>query len=171
MEIQRDIIVEENETYKVDSDYIKRALAALEELKKTDKFMYDNAVKYLDTNKGKRLVLNPEEFAARRISLATGDSSSPSQSREELMKSVADKNKAASTTGPKDQVIKSIWVKSLDDSKAALAIEYVDGKKEDVETDAAFDETDRYYKQMAQLLRASHRSMKKGYVPVNYRDV
>lgn len=60
---------------------------------------------------------------------------------------------------------------SLDDEKAVLNITYMNGNVETVEVDASTDEHDRYFKQMAQLIRSCRRTMKSDFIPVNKRDI
>ena len=118
--------------------------------------------------KGKQLV-KPEKFIENRFGVKP-DTTAVTQSRDELMKSVADKRKAdIADLSPKakEQQIKTIWVKSLnidktndDKSVAKLEIEYADGKKEDVDfnigtsgTAGGFENADRLYKELKKNMK------------------
>ena len=118
--------------------------------------------------KGKQLV-KPEKFIENRFGVKP-DTTATTQSRDDLMKSVADKRKsdiADLSPKAKKQQIKTIWVKSLnidktndDKSVAKLEIEYVDGKKEDVDfnigtsgTAGGFENADRLYKELKKNMK------------------
>ena len=64
-------IDEAGEMFKVDDNYVKQATAALAPLKSSNPDAYAQAMKYLNYQKGKNLVVSPEDFAKRRIDLAT----------------------------------------------------------------------------------------------------
>ena len=176
-DIDSEEVDEAGEMFKVDDTYIKKATAALAPLKKTDQSAYDMALKYLDSKKSTNLVMSPEDFAKHRIGLAAKNSDADvdtrtnDQKREDAIKAAADKWKdVGAEKGQKEQTIKSIWVKSLKDDDAELQIEYVDGKTEDVKEDVTVAEDDKYYKQIAQALRAGRRSAKDDR-PVTKKDV
>ena len=91
------------------------------------------------------------------------------------MKAVGDKNKAdaeaaAAAAKNKEQKIKSIWIKSLENNIVKLQITFVDGRVEDVEDNVTITDGDKYYKQVAQSLRASRR-IAKDPRPVTVKDV
>ena len=174
-------IDEAGELFKVDDNYIKQATAALAELKTTSPADYEQAIKYLNLHKNQNLVVSPEDFAKRRIERASQQTDAPvdtrstAQQRADLMKAVGDKNKAdaeaaAAAAKNKEQKIKSIWIKSLENNIVKLQITFVDGRVEDVEDNVTITDGDKYYKQVAQSLRASRR-IAKDPRPVTVKDV
>lgn len=96
MKNKKRLIAEDSEQYKVDAAYIKKALAGLKKLKTTNKQVYDAAVRYLDSNKGRYLVVSPEQFITRRLALAaqSGASTEPVDTRTPEQRT-ADATKAA----------------------------------------------------------------------------
>lgn len=86
----------------VDATYIQKATKALEPLKTKDKNAYDNALKYLEGQKGHQLAVDAETFAKNRIArvnAAAGAAEiktiSKADDRWEMMQKVAADKKAA----------------------------------------------------------------------------
>ena len=89
------------------------------------------------------------------------------------MKSVADKRKADldAMDTPKEQHIKSVWVKSIDDKdNITLELTFMDGKTEQHVESMVITDGDKYYKQVAQALRSSRR-INNDPRPVTKKDV
>lgn len=156
---------EATEQFKVDDNYVKQALAALEPLSSENSSAYNAAVKYLDMQKGKYLVVSPEEFAERRIQKSKEappavDTRSTDEIRADAIKKAADKwnDFKKQVDAPKQNPIKSIWVKDINDSTMTLVIEYKDGKTSETTEDISIAEDDRYFKEIAQSIRAGRRA-------------
>ena len=163
-------VSEAEPTVVVDNRYITKVTELLAPLKKTDPKAYEQAIAKVNMFKGKHLI-SPEAFAARRLNTAT-PAASTIVSRDDLMKSVADKNKANTPAEIKEQVIKSIWVKDIhidaDENKSIAKLEIVDmdGKTEPFDLNIGTTkssgnkvESDALYKQLKRDL--SHYSKSK----------
>ena len=86
----------------VDAAYIQKATKALEPLKAKDKDAYNNALKYLEGQKGHQLAVDAETFAKNRIARANAaagaaeiKTTSAADDRWEMMQKVAADRKAA----------------------------------------------------------------------------
>ena len=86
----------------VDATYIQKATKALEPLKAKDKVAYNNALKYLEGQKGHQLAVDAETFAKNRIARANAaagaaeiKTTSTADDRWEMMQKVAADRKAA----------------------------------------------------------------------------
>ena len=86
----------------VDAAYIQKATKALEPLKAKDRDAYDNALKYLEGQKGHQLAVDAETFAKNRIARANAaagaaeiKTTSTADDRWEMMQKVAADRKAA----------------------------------------------------------------------------
>lgn len=86
----------------VDASYIQKATKALEPLKAKDKVAYNNALKYLEGQKGHQLAVDAETFAKNRIARANAaagaaeiKTTSTADDRWEMMQKVAADRKAA----------------------------------------------------------------------------
>ena len=86
----------------VDAAYIQKATKALEPLKAKDKVAYNNALKYLEGQKGHQLAVDAETFAKNRIARANAaagaaeiKTTSTADDRWEMMQKVAADRKAA----------------------------------------------------------------------------
>lgn len=97
----------------VDATYIQKATKALEPLKAKDKNAYDNALKYLDGQKGHQLAVDAETFAKNRIARANAaagaaeiQTTSKADDRWEMMQKVAADKKAARDKEEQDKMIK-----------------------------------------------------------------
>ena len=86
----------------VDASYIQKATKALEPLKAKDKVAYNNALKYLEGQKGHQLAVDAETFAKNRIARANAaagaaeiKTTSTADDRWEMIQKVAADRKAA----------------------------------------------------------------------------
>lgn len=128
----------------VDAAYIQKATKALEPLKAKDKNAYDNAIKYLDYQKGKQLAVDPEMFAKNRIARANASAgaseitttSSPDK-RWELMQKVAADRKAErdqaeldrkNQVSPNEIVITDVKMTDNKTCQVSYDIKWSDGK-------------------------------------------
>ena len=164
-------VSEAEPTVIVDDSYISRVTELLAPLKKTDPKAYEQAIKKVNMFKGKQLI-SPDAFAAKRLNAAPADSAPVQLSRDELMKSVADKNKQNTPDNVKKQMIKSIWVKDIhvdqhDESKSVATLEIVDMDDQTEETDfdigttkagGNFVNADSLYKELKRNLSYSKKS-------------
>lgn len=164
-EEKKEDVDEAAQQFKVDDNYIQKALSLLDDLSATNQVAYNAAVKYLDMQKGRYLVVSPEDFAKRRIEMATAapepeDTRSVEQKRADAIKKAADSwdEFKKKVDAPKENPIKSIWVKDITESSVTLVIEYKNGKTEETTEDITIAEDDKYYKQIAQSIRAGRRA-------------
>lgn len=173
----------------VDDNYIAKVTKLLAPLKVSDPEEYEFALKKVNAFKGKSLV-SPEEFAAKRLN-AVAPETTAQPSRDELMKTVADKNKSLAPSEIKDQTIESIWVKDIhidpvhdEKSVAKLEIVYTDGKSEQVdfdigttgasgnwvEADALYKELKKNLKQYSKLAKVTDQDVRLSMIHVAFND-
>ena len=133
----------------VDTAYIQKATKALEPLKAKDKNAYDNALKYLEGQKGHQLAVDAETFAKNRIARANAAAgaaeirtTSKADDRWEMMQKVAADKKAARDKEEQEKMaklfIKEITitdVKMVDNKtcKITYEIKQSDGKNDEYE--------------------------------------
>ena len=97
----------------VDAAYIQKATKALEPLKAKDRDAYDNALKYLEGQKGHQLAVDAETFAKNRIARANAaagsaeiQTTSKADDRWEMMQKVAADKKAERDKEEQDKMAK-----------------------------------------------------------------
>ena len=128
----------------VDAAYIQKATKALEPLKAKDKDAYNNALKYLEGQKGHQLAVDAETFAKNRIARANAAAGaskiqtiSKADDRWELMQKVAADKKAARDKEEQEKMTKVFTneiiitdVKMVDNNtcKITYEIKQSDGK-------------------------------------------
>lgn len=154
----------------VDDAYISTAIQLLADLQKDNPQAYEQALKYLNYQKGRQLAVTPEQFAERRIQMASSSgstSSAPVQSRADLIKSVGAKNTSdieelkAKQQAHRTGNIASIWVKGLNianplNASAELEITFSDGRKSNSTFSlGSYGADDKLYKVCKRQMRAS----------------
>ena len=140
----------------VDAAYIQKATKALEPLKAKDKVAYNNALKYLEGQKGHQLAVDAETFAKNRIARANAaagaaeiKTTSTADDRWEMMQKVAADRKAARDKEEQEKMKKvfpneiTITDVAIVDNKACKVtyeIKWNDGKNDKNEFICPIDE-------------------------------
>ena len=163
-------------TTRCDAQYVAKAKKLLAGLQKTNPDAYAMAMKYLEMHKDQMLV-TPEEFAARRIKLASEvPAEEPEMSTDDRRAAALDRTakawqdfeasqKAADAEVKANQPISQIWVRSLTKhgvwNQVTLVITYKDGKNEVKKMNVDISPADRYYKEVERALKGAQQEAAK----------